>query len=93
MMLGSLLKSAALSGFWPPPIKPYQDVVFSVLAKQMRELKVTALCDSISKVQINGAWPKPAHGLQVLIDEKINELEARLCGLDLKDFVEKKVDS
>jgi len=35
----------------------------------------------------------PDHGLQALIDEKIKELEAHLCGLDLKDFVEKKVDS
>ena len=31
--------------------------------------------------------------LQALIDEKIKELEAHLSELDLKDFVEKKVDS
>jgi hypothetical protein len=86
MLLGSLLKSSSKAGIWPPPETPYSDVDFKSLVETFRNIKVTALCDSISRVYIDRRYPVAAHGFKQLVEEKVESLKERLCGLDLEEF-------
>lgn len=91
MVLGSLLKESSKAGIWPPPVPPYAGVDFDSLIHLVQTLEVTAVCDEVSRVLINGSWPDPGHGLQALFEEKIEVLEERLSGLSLDDFVKKSL--
>jgi len=70
----------------PVPTPPYGDVSFDEIANRLYSLDVKAICDSISRTYINGQLPKPAHGLKVVIRDRIESLEERLSGLDIQDF-------
>jgi hypothetical protein len=86
LLLGSLLKSATTLGIMPVPTPPYGNVSFVEIANRLYSLDVKAICDSISRAYINGNYPKPAHGLRVVIHERIESLKERLSGLDIRDF-------
>jgi hypothetical protein len=64
-------------------------MTFDKLSAKFYFLDINAICDSISRTKINGAYPKPAHGLKNLIRKKIEVLEERLSGLDIQDFKRK----
>ena len=91
MLLGTLLKSATVDGLYPAPPSPYKEISFSKLVELARNLKVEALCDRLSRIQINGKYPEPMHGFKARVEEKIKELEERLSGLDIKRFKELEV--
>jgi hypothetical protein len=86
LLLGSLLKSATTLGIMPVPTSPYGEVSFNEIANKLHSLDVQAICDSIDRPWINGKYPTPAHGLKIVIHERIESLEERLSGLDIQDF-------
>jgi len=89
LMLGSLLKSARKLDIIPVPDFPYRPMSFNRLSAKFHCLDINAICDSMSRTKIKGAYPKPAHGLKDLIQRKIEALEERLSGLDIQDFKRK----
>jgi hypothetical protein len=93
LMLGSLLKSARKLGIIPVPNCPNGLMSFDKLSAKFHCLDINAICDSMSRTKIKGAYPKPAHGLKGLIHRKIEALEERLSGLDIQDFKRKGKNS
>lgn len=89
LLLGSLLKSATTLGIMPVPDSPYGSISFDEMTAKLYSLDVRAICDRISRTDIDGYYPKPAHGLKEVIQERIKALEERLSGLDLQDFKSK----
>jgi hypothetical protein len=89
LILGSLLKSAAMNGLWPPPTHPYTGLTFSDIFSRVRSLEITALCDEQIHSVI-GAKPPLAHGLKQSISLQINAVDANMTGLDLNKFKEPK---
>ena len=81
-----LLKSATTSGILPVPESPFGDISFDEMTAKLYSLDARAICDSISRPTINGKYPKLAHGLKEVIQERIKSLEERLSGLDIQDF-------
>lgn len=89
LILGSLTKSARKLGIIPVPNPDYSLMSFDKLSAKFYSLDINAICDSISRTKIKGAYPKPAHGLKNLIRKKIEALEERLSGLEIQDFKRK----
>jgi hypothetical protein len=86
LLLGSLLKSATTLEIVPVPETPYGEISFDEMTNKLYSLNVSAICDNISRPYIGGYYPKPAHGLKEMIQEKIESVEERLSGLDIQDF-------
>jgi hypothetical protein len=89
LILGSLLKSAAMNGLWPPPSHPYTGLTFSVIISRARSLEITALCDEPIHTFTVGQ-PPPSHGIKQSICLQMDALEANMNGLDLRKLKEPK---
>jgi hypothetical protein len=89
LILGSLLKSAAMNCLWPPPPHPYTGLTFSVIVSRARSLDIMALCDDSIHTFTVGQ-PAPSHGVKQSICSQMDNLEANMNGLDLKRFKEPK---
>lgn len=74
----------------PVPEAPYGDISFDEMTAKLYSLNVNAICDSINRPYIGGQYPKPAHGLKEMIQERIISLEERLSGLGIQDFKAKE---
>jgi hypothetical protein len=90
LLLGSLLKSATVLEILPVLKAPYEDISFDELPAKLYSLNVNAICDKIERLRIGGQYPRSAHGLKDMIQERIEALEERLSGLDLPDFEAKE---
>jgi hypothetical protein len=90
LLLDSLLKSATTLEILPVLEAPYEDISFDELTAKLYSLNVNAMCDKIDRPRFRGQYPKPAHGLKDMIQERIEALEERLSGLDLQDFKAKE---
>ena len=88
LILGSLLKSAAMNGLWPPPPHPYTGLTFSGMLTRARMLDVTALCDEPISTFSAGNIIAPSHGVKQSICAQMDTLENNMNGLDLKTFKE-----
>lgn len=82
MLLGSLIKSASAAGFWPPPSAPYIGHSFQSVASAIETLSLVSLCD-------DGYHPD-GHGVKANLRHEIVKWRARLQGLRLLDFKEKR---
>ena len=87
------MKSARELGIIPVPNCPYGRMSFNKLSAKFYRLDINAICDSISRTKIKGAYPKPAHGFKDLIQRKIEAMGERLSGLDIQDFKRKGTSS
>lgn len=91
LILGSLLKSAAMNGLWPPPSHPYIGHTFSGIITRARSLEITALCEEpLSTFSTGNGNIVPSHGVKQSICAQMDTLEAGMNGLDLKTFKDPK---
>lgn len=89
MLLGSLLKGAAVTRIWPPPKHPYPGITIKMLADQIRGIDV--LDDSRHHGRGGGYYTSGnGHGIKDSMEASIRSLEDRMCGLELKSFLPKK---
>jgi hypothetical protein len=86
LVLGSLLKSAAVNELWPIPLPPFEGLRLVDIICKMRSLEPTAICDSLHNVWTGGKQPSPSHGVKSKIDTQLNALEGQIDGLNLEDF-------
>lgn len=87
LILGSLLKSAAMNGLWPPPPHPYTGFTFSGIITRVRMLEITSMCEEPFSRNENIV---PSHGVKQSICTRMDTLETNMNGLDLRSFKEPK---
>jgi hypothetical protein len=93
MLLGSLIREVKSRQISLSTDPPDSTVSIAQLICNLREIKVVALCDSINQ-PMNNYYQSynqrflqqndPAHGIIKMIDEKLKEIEARLCELEVE---------
>ncbi len=87
MVLGALIKNTISIGLWPPPAPPFTGVSFCHLSKQILEMRVPSLCDSIGQIKRGyGGIDVPDCGVKESIEASLRILENQLCGLDFSTF-------
>jgi len=100
MVLGALIKSSISIGLWPPPAPPFTGISFCALRRQIRQMKVPTLCDTIGQTEgrygsrgdyvYYGGDGSPARigpcGIKESIEASLRSFEDQLCGLDISTF-------
>ncbi len=90
LLLGSLTRSASAFDIYPVPDSPYGTTCFNELAKDMKRLKAEALCDSIMLWYTSNPH-KLGHGFHDVVKVKLEEIEKRLSGLNIREYKKSKV--
>ncbi len=85
-ILGSLLRSAATKGLWPPPSVPYHDMSWQATACKIREIDVTSACDVFCNRDCHPYNFEATHGVKQLLASKMDFLNLKMDGLELEDF-------
>ena len=81
-ILGTLLKSAAEKGLYPPPRPPYEGLTFGDVAFNIMALKISSLCDY--KYKYPGQ--NESHGVSKALSSQAAALYDKLPGLSLSSF-------
>jgi hypothetical protein len=82
LQLGSLLRAASAIGIWPAPSSPYDGLSWKSVSAQIRDMKVTSLCQTPSSGAYRFGTP-PEHSLMSGIIRQIKHLERAMEGLQL----------
>ena len=84
-ILGTLLKSAADNGLWPPTSPPYEGLALRTVMRKAQALNITALCDYLDLGNENECTAELNHGVKVAINGTIKKIKAGL-GLNINKF-------
>lgn len=85
LVLGTLMKGISGLSLWPLPTAPYEGISVERLAKQVRNLKILALCEN-NRFYGNtfSNAPVPGHGVMKRLRDKADKFESGAKGLDIE---------
>lgn len=83
-ILGTLLKSAADNGLWPPHPPPFAGFTLRMIMRKSQALTITALCDHLD-LGNEAEYTGPNHGVKAAIVSTIKKIKGGL-GLNIKNY-------
>jgi hypothetical protein len=84
MVLGSILRGAAMRGIYPIPMSPYDDMTFNHLSISLFDLEILSYC-KLQNASTHSNYGD-MHGVKDSIIKTVEKWDSFLCGLELEDL-------